>query len=692
MTLLLALTGWSQRDSTRIDIGWLSLDKGLTQTLTIRGADLEKMPFTNLSDAIAAWFYGAYTKPFTIAYVVDGNPVTDVNIYPIYDIEEVTLVEHAAGAAAYGGTQQDLVVITTKRGKGKSGLRAAGQLGLVNSNGNGYSTFNRAYHQYYISAYRNLDKVSFGVSADWVRDVLPEHDGAQVHVTTPVNLQRRRLNGYLTWRPAKGNIVELRMSYAPQLIKGDEDSVYSQTVYEVTRNVRTHLVAPNLAWHIDLLPGLKNLLQATYLANTTSLSYLYSDSAAGGSSLRTGELGEARIGQLLVSDRLSYEVNVGSWHFVPAVNFLYEHIDEKGAYGGSYGILNNGVLTIVPPQLGPWQEQKGDLLYLAPGAEIRFGRALDFQGGAQINLSHERDSGSRTVFPYVGLGVDVLHFNQKAGGASLRFFGSYSQRPRVFVDDYSFTDFDHAGAPYSLADVNHPKYVPVSFGSGSTVNTYYLLLQMPPVYWTGEAGASFVTANGRWQLGYTFQRRQFTTPGEYGSAGGSPYNGSASLLEWRSFMHHIDARFKVVNQAGVVWQTGINATATRYKNYTPFPPIYVSFYFINITGNPTGDPDPQHLSWTGGWVNRWQVKDFTAGLDLLYHFGEPTQSPYGFNNFSGPKLNSVLVPNIYAGYRWSLSRGQVLELFVESRGLARSKSSDLLDNRRYYTLGGSFSL
>ena len=34
----------------------------------------------------------------------------------------------------------------------------------------------------------------------------------------------------------------------------------------------------------------------------------------------------------------------------------------------------------------------------------------------------------------------------------------------------------------------------------------------------------------------------------------------------------------------------------------------------------------------------------------------------------------------------------VTEFFVESRGLVRTKTSDLLDERRYYTLGGNFSL
>lgn len=52
----------AQDDSSRLDAGYLSLKKEFTQAITIKGSDLEKMPFANLSDAISAWSYGAYTR------------------------------------------------------------------------------------------------------------------------------------------------------------------------------------------------------------------------------------------------------------------------------------------------------------------------------------------------------------------------------------------------------------------------------------------------------------------------------------------------------------------------------------------------------------------------------------------------------------------------------------------------------
>jgi len=55
---LIVVAGWAQ-DSSYLNIGYLSLRRAFTQTITVKGTDLEKMPFANLSDAIAGWFFGA---------------------------------------------------------------------------------------------------------------------------------------------------------------------------------------------------------------------------------------------------------------------------------------------------------------------------------------------------------------------------------------------------------------------------------------------------------------------------------------------------------------------------------------------------------------------------------------------------------------------------------------------------------
>ena len=86
------------------------------------------------------------------------------------------------------------------------------------------------------------------------------------------------------------------------------------------------------------------------------------------------------------------------------------------------------------------------------------------------------------------------------------------------------------------------------------------------------------------------------------------------------------------------------------------------------------------------------MKRFTAGFDLLYHFGESVQSETYSGAYDTIKVNSVITPNIYIGYSWHLSGVKTLEFFVESRGLIRNSTNDLLDERRYYTVGGKMSI
>src|SRR6476660_6578900 len=82
------------QDSTWTTLGRTQLRNGAFQSVSIKGTDLERIPATNLQEAINTWLYGTLSMPFTLAYVVDGSMIADVNMYSIRDIEEVTLVQN----------------------------------------------------------------------------------------------------------------------------------------------------------------------------------------------------------------------------------------------------------------------------------------------------------------------------------------------------------------------------------------------------------------------------------------------------------------------------------------------------------------------------------------------------------------------------------------------------------------------
>jgi hypothetical protein len=683
------LPAFAQYDTSRLDVGYLRLKKDFTQTITIKGADLEKMPFANLSDAIAAWSYGAYTTPVTLQYVVDGNPVSDVNAYSIYDIEEVVMVQNAAALVNTADGQQELVIVRTRRGRGKCGITAAGQTGLVDSKASGVGSEFRMGHNYYLTGWQNLDKVSFGVSGNYLRDVFPYAING-LKVTTPNSLQRWRLNGYLTWRPDSHNQVELMLNYTPQRQASIFGSSDQPPTYLANYHGTQHFILPRLLWHSDLSSKWTNDLQATYIHstgnqndNTNIVLELPPDSLV---AQFNGTSSISKSYHLWIRDHLGYKATAGHWSIEPAINASYEHFNEQNAvvmeqltssyYGGGPGF--GSLPTISEDQY----ESKGNLILLTPSIDISFKRVLNVQGGVLFDAGHRNGIGSgRKAFPFASLSLDLLRLGNDNPTSALKVFGSYASRTAPSPQGYMLRDLT-SGAYIN----NSPTQSYTSYNFIST--TTYIAPYYPPgmAYWVWETGVSYTGWNNRLAVQYTLERRNF----EKSLLTYPPSGGSYVIIqfpEWQSTLQHVDVRIKVLDAKEVHWLTGLNATLLQNTTKSIIPN-----YPGSSTKQDVGDDTPSPHSWTGGWVNRVQVKHFSAGFDLLWHFGESVQSETFSGVFDTVKVNSVITPNIYIGYTWHLPGVQTLECFVESRGLIRNSTNDLLDSRRYYTVGGRLSL
>jgi hypothetical protein len=683
-----SLHTFAQYDSSRLDAGYLHLKKEFTQTISIKGTDLEKMPFADLSDAIGAWLYGAYTQPATLLYVVDGNPVSDVNAYSVHDIEEVVLVQNAAALVGTANGQQELVLIRTKRGKGPGGVTVAAQSGLVK----GTNTDTRWYHDYYAGAYRNLGKISFGVSGNYLRDAMPEP--STVKTSTPDNLQRWRLNGYFTWRPNQRNQVELTMNYTPQQSKSVGDSVTQAESDQYNNSAHQHFVLPHLLWHSDLLPGLKNDLQATYLHSTGKANDQFLSLSIPDSNYATleGLAIQQKSYHLWIRDHLAFRMTAGQWSIEPAVNASYEHINEEqdvaeveyqyiGQSGG--GSLNPGGGTLTYNSAYSYYS-KTNLYLLTPAIDISYRRALDVQGGVLMYVGHQEGSGARRNFPFASLSLDLLRLADDKNSSSLKIFGSYAQRTVLSTQGYGLSDLTPTSVSGSGINPGGSLGGVYGFSSGGQQGQVYVAPSGTPRYWVWEAGVSYSGWKGRLMIQYNFERRNFLSFAVVPLPGGSQ---AVVYPEWHSSLHSVDVRVKVLDRERLRWQTGVSLTLLRNQSNSPYATGY------NLLGKTTiGDNAPGPNSWTGGWVNRVQVKDFTAGVDLLYHFGESVGHITNSGSMDTSRLSSVMVPNIYIGYRWHLPHAQTLEFFLESRGLVRKSSSDLLDKRRYYTVGGKLSI
>jgi hypothetical protein len=714
-TLLLAsgiaLRVTAQEESQPLDAGYLHLKKDFTQTITIKGSDLERMPFSNLSEALSPWLYGAYTQPEALQYVVDGIRVTDVNAYSVHDIEEVVLVENAAALGGTAGGQKELVLIRTKHSKEPARLTATAQTGLVNADGNGTSTRTRFYHDYYLGGWINGEKIIAGASLNFTRDVFPMALPPNVKETTPFNLERWRFNGYVKYLLNQHNIIGITLNFTSEQLNYQQDSVggvESPTYFFnppapvcIAGANHQQIVMPTLRWQGNWLSGLRNEFTATYLASQLSsaaneFNQFRADTTLAQSFANQNAV--RRSHHLLLRDHLSYTVGKKDWRFEPALDLSYENIYFYASNAQSTS--SDAVYPAAPGYIGvgyiyanaDYQNTQSNIVLVSPSVDLSYKKAFDLLGGMQWVPSQWEYSTNHRYLPFASLSLDVLHLaNPDAdAGTSLRLFASYAQRTVQSTYDYRLMDVNsglnvnppfpfYYGAVYTGKPVFYAPIMDSTFNYGIAGKDLPAKLYTVPNYWVWSLGVSFGAWQDRLQLQYYFERRNFTTAGVLTT---SLTDSLPVFPEWRSTLHHADFRIKLIDDENITWTTDLNLTLLRSHTdsvaglrYSPGQPV-------------VGDVYPNAWSYTGGWVNRLRVNHFTAGLDLLYHFGE-----YGAaGSAPGQSLHSVLLPNVYAGYGWTLKGQENVELFLQSRGLINSSGSDLPDQRRYYTLGGKFAL
>jgi hypothetical protein len=676
----------AQNDTTYLNTGYLQLKKEFTQTITIKGSDLERMPFANLSEALSPWLMGAYTQPGAIQYVVDGNPVVDVNSYSIHDIEEVVLVENAAALGATAGNQRQLVLIKTRRGTGAYGIKATAQTGLVNTGGSD----NRPWHDYYASGWLNLTKFSAGVSGNWQRDVYPLGNTSEREVT-PFNIGRWRLNSYLDWRPDDNNHIEYTLNFASGELAYLFDSLKVPAPLPIDSSGSGHqqLVTMGLRWQGDWLKGLHNEFMTTYLLskysaldyathavpNDTTAEMYYQDQSL------------HRSHHLWVRDQLSYKIGSDDddWHLEPSLNVSFEHLEE---FAGN--LENPAFVNLYPPGSPPptnitggaaWEDNTpSDIFFLTPSLEMSFRDVVDLKTGLQWAPSQWIYAPADHYLPFASLTLDLARMVNPNGDSRLQLFGSYAQRAVESIHDYSLLDVSNGlfvdpatpgralnppfpfylGAVYTGPPANYRPVIDSLFTYSQPVTP-----TPAPQYWAWSTGIRYTGWGGRLQAQYYFERRNYSTSGILFT---SATDSVPVFPQWISTLHHADIRATLLEGPGLRWMSSLNLTLLR-SSVQPIPGLRLE------PGKPVvGDIAPNPYSWTGGWVNRLQVGDITAGLDLLYY------------------RNSFILPNIYAGHIWHLPKDQTLEFFLESRGPIRSDPSGLFDQRRYYTIGGKFYL
>jgi hypothetical protein len=687
------LTGLSQKDSSMAqfpkgndayyDLGYLRLDKTFTQAIIIKGSDLETMPFANLSDVIGAWTYGAYSGRATLLYLVDGLPVGDVNAYSVYDIDEIVLVENASALVNTGATQQEVVLIKTKRGKGR-GMTAAGQTGLVNSDTGSLHSRMRSYQNFYAGGWLNTGKWNMRLSGNYQHDAWPLAQGTTV---TPFNLQRWRLYGTIAFRPNRRNEIEAGVNFVPQRTEYEADSVWHGAANDGWMKGTQAYVLPRLRWRSEWWSGWSNELQGSYVSSVYHQRSLSDSRDTGGVwDSKVFNYDTVKTSEVIVRDGLRYTAVAGDWRISPGFTVIYQYQNYRvgAAQLDSYYSTGNS-----PYLNGSWSAEwgKGHFFTLTPAVDISYREMLDLQAGILRYDQPHLAPGEKQDFPFVSGTLDILRAANAGGSNTLRVYGSYAKR---LWNAAGVSAFEGLG---SLADLSSgpvfsvPSSATASLGWYPGGTYYFNPSRVDTVaYWAWETGVGFTGAGGRIKLDYTFERRkiykQEIIPVSY-------YLGPAYTVAYPSGpseLHHLSVQVVAGRGEKWEWRSAAQVTLLRSK----LNPSSMRPYETDVVG----DKSPDALSWTGGWVNRFRAGRLTAGLDLLWHSGENLiqLNAYRVYPTDTVTVNSVFLPQVYVAYRIPLRREGSIEFFAESRGVIRSKRQDLADDRRYYTLGAKMDL
>jgi hypothetical protein len=677
----------AQSDTSYYDLGRVSVKKDFTQTITIKGSDLEHYQFSDLADAVNVWLYGTYSNQFNLLYVIDGNIITDANAYSIYDVDEVTLIQSAAvnvsGAAP--GAQVVLVKLKTNR-SGKQGIEAAGQANLVNLRNsanipNQTSTHN-IYDQFYLSGYKNFDNVHLGLSADYQHDVSPVLTNGTLKTLDPYNINRLKFNGYADAKLWSGTTLNFDINYVPQTdgygyTYGDPTNLATQSEYYHLGAVQ-HMAGANLALKSKITGGLTNTLSGAY--NHYNLfgmdtTYTLFPSTGGEKNFDVEKShSEINTSNLLIRDNLAYHTMLGVFDAEPSLNFsfrrLYSTMSNSDFYGSGYG---DGIPSAYNSSYS-FNGGGEKLYFLTPSLDIHYKDAADIQGGFSDILNSAKNSGSNYTYsrqaPFLSLSADVFKLASLAN-MSLRLFGSFSRQSQLF-DDGSASLSGITPFVYLVTNAT------IGYYSTNTTDAVPYYQQRNPYqqYNTFQAGFDLTFVKNL-VLSYNYwdyqSQDQLVELIPYGA------NGSESVLLYyydKVVTNRIALNY-TVNAAGFNWRPGLNVTEAKVQ---PDEPIYNGFTSYLGDGH----------RYSGGFTNRFTCGPLFAGLDILYQFGErplTLQSVTIENLAAPPHVNSVSLQSLYFGTRLKINQTKYAELFVNTRNILQNNSSDITDNRRFYGLG-----
>ncbi|MGF7082098.1 hypothetical protein [Mucilaginibacter sp. UYCu711] len=655
-------------DTAVYDLGRITMKKKFTQAITIHAADLEKMPFTDLKEAVTLYFNGVYGQQQKFAYVIDGVLNTDINAYSIYDIDEITIVQNAATTLNGITPLQVLVLVKTKRGgPNRKGIIAAGQVNQVrkyygynattsgNSNNKGNSTQD-LYQQYYISAYTNTKTIKAGLSADIQHNVFPQYWNKDIYETfKPLAGNRFKFNGYLDINLDDNNTLSINAGYVPQ--KDKESYIFNNAVRSGAsdqRSISQNLGYGNIQFKSNIADLFTNNLSAGFQRRGYKSNWTILDPNAILTPKSTVIDSTTTINNLIVKDDFSYQGTLDDnedFTFNANINALYRQTDDSAKYVTTRVTTFTNSNTVA-------SLQKQRLFVITPSVTINYVDMVSLQVGAQkiLNTNTPAFNGSNTpkILPFASLNVDILRTLGATDSVmllrKLTLYGSYASG-MSYAADFTGTllEIPYYRGTFSVAGAGTPLL-------REPINPYqtYNQIQGGLTYSMFKKGLSF---------SYNYSNAKFNAI-YYIEGTVSPQTDTARSTTANIVTHRLGINYTLPGNGKFKWTAGLNGayiTNKGFKNNYTLTQLRI-FY-------------PGKSLITAGFASQVSYNKAFAGVGLVYDMNRGVyHAPVGNGNGNYTVYNDMIqglkLQNVYLGYRLKpLKMVRYLDVFINARNL-----------------------
>ncbi len=648
---LFAVFANAQLDSVYMNAGKIKLRKSFTQSTVIKASDLEKIPITNISEAIRLWTNGFNAGKNSVYYMIDGIMMQDVDAYNILDIEEIVIVQNAL-AQYNSSNSQLLAIVTTKKNKSKApAFNFSSQVFGVTKKVDDYKTTPGVFHQYYLSGSGGVGKVRFGGSANYVHDMMPvrKNDDSN-YISTKPNIDRIRLTGWVQADLGEKNRLTIQANYTPQYY-GYEDTVLTPFQSFNTSKEKFNETLINSMLHLrSNFSSFRNDFSFTLVSNKQNGDedryYYYFPSYTS----YTGLFVEKYRMKFLIfniNDNISYTWQLKEWLIEPAVDIAFQNLDYdyyKGVIGGTSESWKRN-------------DAKWKRLTVTPSVAVYYKNIFNVQGGFLKDATKivKNSYRKKKIYPFVSVAANVLPEKAKV---NWKIYGSYGKSFLSHELINMLNDFN-----YNI----YPKNIIASNDADLKSSFFNYVVEAQEQYNNRyHAGTVLSLLQNKLSISYNYlQAENFLMV---------PYHPFPSVDDM-----YVPAKNTMQNN-----QVAINSVIANNKKFEWRQGLYINFLNNRIQPDKSSyrGTENYHMdrSIWGGWTNRFSYKNISLGFDILYSIEKKKEEYF----VEKEKHNSLLLQHAFIGYTITCKNDKNIDIYISARNLADSYVQPLAADRRKY--------